>query len=809
MTEPRPAPDTPSSTAAAETGTHPDLVRLAHAEQALRAAEAFSSAILDAVSAEVAVLDAAGTIIAVNRPWRQFALENSGHPGEPAPRTDVDTNYLEICRAARGPGAEGARAVHDGVLAVLERRTESFSYEYPCHAPDRKRWFLLTVTALGGPHDGAVVSHTNISAPMELSERLAIANERLALAQSSAGAGVWDWDMRSGKLEWSDELFRLFGLDPARTDASFEAWRGILHPEDAAGAEGRIFEAVRTEQALSSEYRILLSDGAIRWIHALGKTTLDDAGEAVRMTGICLDVTSRKEAEGRLFATSQRLQALMDALPVGVSFSEDRECRQVTGNPALLAQFEAKVDDNVSASAPDPAAAGRRVRYFHEGRELSDAELPLQRAAREGAAIPPTEVQIHLPSGRQWFAEVSGAPLRDPRGEVVGGIAVVVDVSDRRRAEEALREADRRKDEFLATLAHELRNPLVPIRNAVEIVKLQVALEPALQRVCDLLDRQVQHLVRLIDDLLDVSRISRGKLQLRKERVELAAVLEQTLEVARPLIDEAGQSLAVSLPAQPVYLDADPVRLAQVFSNLLDNASKFSEGGDRIRLSVARDGSEVEVRVEDSGMGIAPEHLRGVFDMFVQLPEMPDRVPSGLGIGLALTRGLVEMHGGRIEAYSAGRDKGSRFTVRLPVTAATAEPSQDSPVAQPPNVADACRILVVDDNRDVLESLTMLLELQGHEVATARDGLEAVDMAERFHPDLVLLDLGLPRLDGYGACRRIREQPWGRDPKVIALTGWGREGDRRRTEEAGFDDHLVKPVAPSVLLEIVAKARKR
>lgn len=803
MTDPRPASDIPSSTA--ETGTHPDLVRRAPAEQALRAAEALNRAILDAVNAEVAVLDAAGTIVAVNSPWRQFAVENSGRPGEAAPRTDVGTNYLEICRAAQGPGAEGARAVHDGIVAVLERRTESFSHEYPCHAPDRKRWFHLTATALRGPQGGAVVSHTSISAPMELSERLAIANERLALAQSSAGAGVWDWDMRNGKLEWSDALFRLFGLDPARSDASFQAWRGILHPEDAAGAEERIFEAVRTRRPLSSEYRIVLSDGAIRWIHALGKTTLDEAGEAVRMTGICLDVTSRKEAEGRLFATIQRLQALMDALPVGVSFSEDRTCHHVTGNPALLAQFEATSDDNVSASATDPAAAGRRVRYFHQGHELSDAELPLQRAAREGVAVAPTELEIGLPSGRQWFAEVSGAPLRDPRGAVVGGIAVVVDVTERRRAEEALREADRRKDEFLATLAHELRNPLVPIRNAVAIVRLQVALEPTLRRACDLLDRQVQHLVRLIDDLLDVSRISRGKLRLRKERVELTAVLEQTLEVARPLIDGAGQYLDLSLPAQPVYLDADPVRLAQVFANLLDNASKFSEGGGRIRLSAGCAGSEVEVKVEDCGMGIAPEHLQGVFHMFTRLPVASDRVPEGLGIGLALARGLVELHGGHIEAQSAGGGKGSTFTVRLPVSAASIGATQDGPAVETPDIVDPRRILVVDDNRDVLESLTMLLELQGHEVAAARDGLEAVAMAERFHPDLVLLDLGLPRLDGYGACRRIREQAWGRDIKVIALTGWGLDGDRRRTEEAGFDDHLVKPVAPSTLLEIVAK----
>jgi CheY-like chemotaxis protein len=348
----------------------------------------------------------------------------------------------------------------------------------------------------------------------------------------------------------------------------------------------------------------------------------------------------------------------------------------------------------------------------------------------------------------------------------------------------------------------------VPIRNAVEIMRHQIALDPAVHRACDLLDRQVQHLVRLIDDLLDVSRISRGKLHLRRERIALSAVLDQALEVVRPLVQGAGQDLDLSLPADPVYLDADPVRLAQVFANLLDNAAKFTERGGRIRLSAACDGTEVAVSVEDSGAGIAPEHLPSVFELFAQLPAAPGRVRSGLGIGLALTRGLVEMHGGRIEAHSAGPGKGSTFMVRLPLVAAASVPLPDGPVTAPAPHAGGCRILVADDHPDVRESLAMLLELRGHEVATACDGVEAFEAAARLRPDLLLLDLGMPRLDGYGACRRIREQAWGRDLTVIALTGWGRDGDRRQTEEAGFDDHLVKPVAPAALLEIVAGTRR-
>jgi PAS domain S-box-containing protein len=804
MTESRAARGTPLSSTGS--GPPPDLGGLAQAQQPAGAEDAFNRAILDAVGARVAVLDEAGTIIAVNGPWRQGTPETSECPGQVALRPEVGSNYLRVCQAARDRGTEGAGVVHDGIRAVLTRKAERFTHQFSCHARERTRWFLLTATALDQPHGGAVISLTDISAPIELSGRLTVSNERLGLAQNSAGAGFWDWDMRRGTLAWSDELFGLFGLDPARDTASFATWRGIVHPEDVADAEQRMLDAARTGRSLSSEYRIVSSAGDIRWIQALGKPALNDAGEAVRMAGICLDVTTRKEAQCRLSETSQRLQALMDALPVGVSFSEDRACHHISGNPALLTQFEATADDNISASAPDPSATGRRVRYFHQGRELSDRELPLQRAARDGAAIPPTEIEIRLPSGRHWFAEVSGAPVRNPQGEVIGGVAVALDVSDRRRADEALREADRRKDEFLATLAHELRNPLVPICNAAQIIRHQVAPDPTLHRACDLLDRQAQHLVRLVDDLLDVSRISRGQLRVRQERVELAAVLEQSLDVARALVEAAGQDLAVSLPERPVYLDADAVRLAQAFSNLLDNASKFSPRGSRIRLSADCDGTEARVRVEDSGSGIDPEHRAGIFDMFTQWPAAPDQVRSGLGIGLALTRSLVQMHGGCIEAHSEGLGLGSTFTVRLPVAAAPPGLRRESVRTDPKHIADPYRILVVDDQPDVRGALAMLLESQGYAVATARDGLEAIDAGERFRPDLMLLDLGMPRLDGYEACRRIRQRAWGKGLKIFALSGWGPVDVQGRTHDAGFDDHLVKPIAPSALLEIVAKA---
>jgi PAS domain S-box-containing protein len=800
MTDPHRADELPRT--APGPAAEPDHRRLVRAELALQAAEDFNRAILDAVNAEVAVLDEAGTIVAVNRPWRQFALDNSATPGRPAPNTGIGVNYLEVCRAARGASADDAMTVHDGILGVLQGKSESFSFEYPCHSPERRRWFLLTATALGGAHRGAVVSHTDISAPMDLSERLKLAHERLALAQESAGAGVWSWDLRSAGLEWSDELFRLFGLDPLRTQPSFDAWRAVLHPEDAAAVERQILDAVESRQPLSAEYRILLSTGEIRWIHALGKTIHDPSGETVRMAGICLDVTPRKLTEQRFFATSQRLAALMDALPVGVSFSDDRECHHITGNPALLAQFEATPRDNVSASAPDPTAAGRRVRYLRDGRELDDAELPLQRAAREGIPVAPTEIEIHLPSGRRWFAEVSGAPLRDAQGRVIGGVAVVVDVTDRRWAEEALREADRRKDEFLAMLAHELRNPLTPIRNAVHIMGKIELPDRRLEWAREVIGQQVTHLARLVDDLLDVSRIVHGKITLRREVVDLATVVDRAVAAVRPAAEGRAQALRVQLPEPAVALDADPVRLTQVLVNLLENAVKFTPDGGRVEVAARCVGEEVEVQVRDNGCGIAAELLPHVFDPFQQGQAGIDRAGGGLGIGLTLAQRLTVLHGGRIEAASGGPGTGSTFTVRLPAGRPAAAPGPG--LAAAPRPAASGRVLVVDDDAAVAASTTLWLELEGHEVRVARDGPAAIAEARGFRPHAVLLDIGLAGMDGYEVARRLRSLPGGSELLLVAVTGYGDEAAIGRSRAAGFDQHLVKPFDPRRLSDLLA-----
>jgi PAS domain S-box-containing protein len=377
---------------------------------------------------------------------------------------------------------------------------------------------------------------------------------------------------------------------------------------------------------------------------------------------------------------------------------------------------------------------------------------------------------------------------------------VAVDVHDARQAREALREADRRKDEFLATLAHELRNPLAPIRNALHLLNRRGVDDAQARAAREMMERQVKHMVRLIDDLLDVSRITRGRLELRREPVELARVVDQALETVRPHL---AQQLTVSLPPQPVHLDADPVRLSQVLANLLNNAAKYTPRTGHIALSAALEGSTVAIRVRDDGIGIAAEQLPNLFRMFSQAISALEHSRGGLGIGLALARSLVQLHGGTIEARSGGPGRGSEFTVRLPVVAPPAR--APDPVAQP---AAACsgatrRILVVDDVTDSVESMAALLRLDGHEVVTAADGLQAVAQAEAFRPELILLDIGLPKLDGLEACRRIRSQPWGQGIVIAALTGWGQEADRARSSDAGFDTHLVKPVSLDAVRELL------
>ena len=422
------------------------------------------------------------------------------------------------------------------------------------------------------------------------------------------------------------------------------------------------------------------------------------------------------------------------------------------------------------------------------------------------------EIIIERPDGQRLTVLAHANPIRSDSGHLVGAMNVLVDISERKRTEDVLKEADRCKNEFLATLAHELRNPLAPIYNAVRILQSDDTAAVDQKWAVDVIDRQTKQMTRLIDDLLDVGRINANLLQLRKERIELAALIRTAVETSQPLIEASGQTLSVTTPPQAVYLDADQTRLAQVVANLLNNAAKYTERGGRLRLRAEQNGGEVIITVGDSGIGISSKSLPHIFEMFMQVPRAADAAAnwaqSGLGVGLTLAKRLVAMHGGSIAAYSEGLGKGSEFIVRLPCISPASPPAA---IAEPASAAAvrSLHILVVDDNPDTAISMGMLLQLMGHEIRTAHDGLEAVHVAEQFRPDVVLLDIGLPLADGYRAAEMIRGQPWGKEMVLIAVTGWGQEADKRRTAAAGFNHHLVKPVDPAALTQLLAAVQPR
>jgi signal transduction histidine kinase/ActR/RegA family two-component response regulator len=432
---------------------------------------------------------------------------------------------------------------------------------------------------------------------------------------------------------------------------------------------------------------------------------------------------------------------------------------------------------------------------------------------KAGGRIDHYETERIRSDGRRILVSLTISPLRDAEGAVTGASKIARDITGQREAEQQLRrlaedlsEADRRKNEFLAILAHELRNPLAPISHAARALRMSGDRE-TVQAAAAMLERQMAQMSRLVDDLLDMSRISRGRIELRRSRIEVAPVLQQAVEALRPLFKTMDVDLTVTVPPRPIYLDADPARLAQVIGNLLSNAAKFTDSGGRVWLSVEPGDDEVAIRVRDTGIGIAADQIPRLFEMFAQADTSLERSHDGLGIGLTLVKVLVEMHGGTVEAHSDGPGLGSEFAVRLP-TLPMSEPATLPEVLSQTAVSGR-RILVVDDSEDGAEFLALLLQVSGHETRTANDGPAAIEAAEIFRPEIVLLDIGLPRMNGYEVCRRIRQQPWGPGIVMIALTGWGQEEHQRRSREAGFDAHMVKPVDHDALEQLLASLPAR
>lgn len=825
----------------------------------------------------------------------------------------------------------------------------------------------------------------SLQATYRLLEKLQTSEERYRLLIAAIGDVVFQSD--AGGLTflnpaWTDHfgfsvassLSRPLAdfIDPTQSER-YQSWLIELehHPDTSRSLDLIILDATSTAHWVEMRANYSSSSqtftGVIRDITARKQSDLELDEYRADLKAVIKDRTQALSlATTQAHNATERLQAVLDAVPVGIFFSDDLDCTHITGNRAVIGQFEIEAEENVSASAIDPMAYGRQITYRCEGRNISDAELPLQRAIAENKVIAPMELEIILPSGKQWFAQASGAPILDSMGHVTGGVVVIEDVTEshllksrldlenqrlallhklnaelvsqhdlrtlldvvldatmtltqanfsllqlvdetqkelhivahrnlpescldliikqseasalytelfqqnrqivvkdhlegsiyrndpiltaladkqiqavqstplaarngkilgiistywtypgdaddstlrlleilsrfaadlielHQREEDLKREAIR-KDEFLATLAHELRNPLAPIRNALEIMKMSGDPNPEFGRLREMMQRQLNHLIRLVDDLLDVSRITRGKVELRKERVTLASVFDHAIETCQPLLDTTSHTVNIELPTDNIMLEGDPVRLSQIFGNLLNNAAKYTKPGGTITVTAIVSADCVAVSIKDTGEGISVEMLPRVFDLFSQVDRTLQRSEGGLGIGLALVRGLVQLHGGKVEAMSKGIGQGSEFIVTLPLAQNTME---DHSIHE--NIASLTiaprRILIVDDNHDAADSLGLILNSLGYSVKVVYAGTVALECLQAFDPHVVLLDIGMPVIDGLETARRIRHIPKFATTPLIALTGWGQDADRERTKAAGFTHHLVKPV---------------
>jgi PAS domain S-box-containing protein len=716
-----------------------------------------------------------------------------------------------------------------------------------------RRHLESTAVPLPGPYGG----YHHLAVTRDVTERAAAARAlaesraRLDYAVRLSGIGFWHCDLPFDVLNWDERVKEHFWL-PADARVTLDTFYERLHPDDRDATRRAVDESIRDRVPIDIDYRTVdPASGAIKWVRAHGSTLCAADGTPTRFDGVTIDVTAQMVDELRLARALERereqgnlLRRVAEAaLAVHAAGSLDGVLHTVAGEArTILGAHQAVASpgatDGGSQAVKAVALSEEYARRGDAARPAADGLDALVRRSNRPLRLSQAELAAHP----VWRGDgVEGAGHAPPRGWLAapfvgrGGKNLgLIQVSDKQEGEftesdEAvlvqlaqvasvaienarlygeLQEQDRRKDEFLALLAHELRNPLAPLRNGLQLVRLGEGDPGAITRAREMMERQLGHLVRLVDDLLDVSRITRGKLELRRGRVLLADVVASAVETARPLLDAAGHTLSVQLPTEPVPLDGDAMRLAQVFANLLGNSAKYTERDGRITLTAELQGGAVAVSVRDNGIGIPADSLRTIFDMFSQVDRSIERTTGGLGIGLALVRGLVDMHGGTVSADSAGPGTGSTFTVRLPVLAERTAVAPERSAADPSRgEGPRRRILVVDDNRDSSTSMAMMLGLMGNEVRTAHDGIEAVEVAEAFRPQVILMDMGMPRLNGYEATRRIRERRWGRSAVIVALTGWGQETDKARSREAGCDGHLVKPVTLEDLQTTLAALR--
>lgn len=679
-----------------------------------------------------------------------------------------------------------------------------------------------------------------VSVVLDVTERKRTeeAHRRLAAIVESSDDAILSMDMEGKVTSWNRGAERLYGYT---TGDMVGKPISVLIPHDHVDDFPAIMQRIRRGEGIDHHETVRIAKGGRRIDVSLTTSPIRDArGRVIGVSKSARDISERKRTEAVLQKHTERTQLLWEAAGVLLTTDEPHAMLQrlfakieasfgldvylnymvMEGGEELRLVSCAGIDQDVAAGISRLAfgqaicgtVALRRAPIV--ATRIQDSHEPMVQivkglGVRTYACTPLLAGQRLL--GTLSFASRTRDDFDQDEVEFLQTIShYVASAYERLRLIEQLREEDRRKDEFLAMLAHELRNPLAPIRTGVQLIQRAGQNTALMEKACAIMERQLQHMVRLVDDLLDVSRVTRNKLELRKEWVDLATIVQSALETSRPLIEAFGHELTVSLPAEPVVLAADGVRLAQAFANLLNNAAKYTERGGRIQVTAnaPSDGegsaSEVVVRVRDTGIGIPADELPSIFDMFVQVERSSERLQGGLGIGLTLAQRLIQMHGGTLSAFSDGPGKGSEFVVRLPVVVLPDAPAlhdarQRGGTGRP---RLRRRILVVDDNRDSADLLATTLRLLGHDVETAHDGLEAIEKVRTLHPDVAFMDLGMPRMNGYEAARRIRERA-GAGMTLVAVTGWGHPDDKRRSRDAGFDAHVVKPVDLAALEELL------
>ncbi|MEC4722299.1 PAS domain S-box protein [Noviherbaspirillum sp. CPCC 100848] len=779
--------------------------------EALRASESHLSSLFEQSAVGIAETDTEGRLVKVNGRYCELLGRSRDsilgrHLSEFTHAEDVSRNMLLF-----------ERLVATGESFEIEKRY--------LRQDGTALWCSVSASliqaAARGQSDLVMAVVLDITERRRAEELLLQTAGRLQFTLEAAAIGAWDFDLVSGKVTHTLRHSQCFGYEELLAEWGLERFYAHVHPDDRDRVRGDFDAALRELRDWHCEFRVIWPDGSVHWLAEHGAIHHDTV-RPTRMSGIVFDITESKRAEDALRASERRaleaarqaeserrtLDALLEAAPVGIVMAD---------TSGKLLRFNSTHRNLWGGPTPRTEGIvdyGKWRGWWADGSErhgepLGSEDWTMARVLRgEPSAGDIIEIEPFGDHGDRRIILTSGAPVRNVAGEVVGGVIAQIDVTDRVRAEEALRQSDRRKDEFLAMLAHELRNPLAPIASAAELLRLARTDEERVRRTSEVISRQVEHITGLVDDLLDVSRVTRGLISLDLATLNMADIIADAVEQVTPLIESRRHRLAIQLPEEPAYVQGDNKRLVQVLTNLLNNAAKYTPEGGDIAIGMELGGNEVTITVRDNGIGMSPELRKQAFELFAQAERSSDRSQGGLGIGLALVRSLLNLHGGRVTADSAGLGRGSLFTIRLPQAPSAA--AKLEPVSGPAIPASGqLRVLIVDDNVDAATMLGMFVETGGHEVFICNRPESGLERAQQVAPHICFIDIGLPGMDGYEMARRLRQLPGAGGPVLVALTGYGQPQDRVAARDAGFDHHFVKPMDMRQLSMLLADVASR